>query len=162
MARSGRAQEKLRDAETAQLILQTAAKDVQETVHRQLAEVVSKCLAAVFDEPYTFKIIFERARGKTSARLAFFKGNQEYDPTFGVGGGVLDVASFALWVASLMTRRPAPMKLLVADEPFRMLSDKYAARMADCLERLAEEFGIQFVIVTHDEEFQIGKVIRID
>lgn len=123
---------------------------------------MTKCLRVVFDDPYTFKIIFERARGKTSARLAFFKGEREFDPNFAVGGGVLDVASFALWVACIMTKRPSPMRLLCADEPFRHLSAKYSARMAKCLEMLSEEFGIAFLIVTHNSEFEVGKVIRID
>jgi DNA repair exonuclease SbcCD ATPase subunit len=156
-----RAAEHLRDAERAQVVLQTAAADVQNAVHEQIATVVSKCLKAVFDDPYEFRIIFERSRGKTSARLVFVRNGQEYDPRFSVGGGVLDVASFALWVACLLAKRPRPRLFLCADEPFRHLSRRYSARMAKCLETLASEFVIQFVIVTHNSEFEVGKVVRI-
>lgn len=47
------------------------------------------------------------------------------------------------------------------DEPVKMLSRQYTERMGDLLLTLAEEMGIQIVMVTHNEDLQIGKVVRL-
>src|ERR1700744_57735 len=55
----------------AQNLAQAVAQKVQERAHKQIADVVSHSLEAVFDQPYEFKIIFDLKRGKTEARLVF-------------------------------------------------------------------------------------------
>lgn len=148
-------------ATKAQLFLQAIAQSVQERAHQQIASVVSRCLCAVFDDPYEFKIDFVQRRGKTEAELKFLQDGYEIDPVEGTGGGVLDLASFALRFACLLLARPKMRPLLVLDEPFKHLSDQYRPRAAALIETLAKEFNVQFLIVTHAEEFQIGKVVKI-
>jgi len=148
-------------AEEAQVFLQQAAETFQAEAHKQIATIVSECLEAIFDEPYEFKILFERKRGKTEARLVFLREGLEYDPMSASGGGVVDVASFALHLSCLMLTQPSKRKLLVLDEPFRFVSAEYRGRIASMLETLAEELGVQFLIVTHMEELKIGKVINL-
>src|ERR1700748_1657063 len=58
----------------AQEILQHLAQAVQQQAHQKIAEVVTSCFEAVFDDPYSFHIEFERKRGKTEARLKFKRG----------------------------------------------------------------------------------------
>lgn len=149
------------DLVAAQAIAQTAAAAVQRQAHDQIARVVSRCLAAVFDDPYTFTITFERKRGRTEARLGLRRGDLETDPRDGVGGGVVDVAAFALRVAALVLSRPARRRLIVLDEPFKWVSAEYRPRLRLMLETLADELAVQFVIVTHFADLQIGKVIEI-
>jgi len=138
------------------------AEAVQKKVHSRVAGVVSKCLACVFGEDaYTFEIRFEKARGRTAARPLFLRGDKELDPADGVGGGVLDVTAFALRVVCLVLKRPAKRLLLVADEPFKHLSAGYRDSAASMVLMLAEEFGMQFVLVTHSEQFKIGHVVDL-
>ena len=47
------------------------------------------------------------------------------------------------------------------DEPFRFVSKEYRSAVRELVEALARETGIQFLIVTHSSEYEIGKVIRI-
>lgn len=148
-------------ATDAQRAAQTLAATVQAQAHAALAHVVSRCLAAVFDDPYTFEITFERKRGRTEATLTFARGGLAVDPLSAAGGGAVDVAGFALRVAALCLSRPARRLLIVADEPFRFVSAQYRPRVRAMLETLAEEFGIQFLIVTHLEDLQCGAVIEI-
>jgi len=145
----------------ARRVLQAVAQSIQQMIHARIATVVSRCLSAVFDEPYEFRIKFVQKRGKTEAELVFVRNGMEIDPLTASGGGVVDVASFALRLASLMLTRPAPRKLIVADEPFRFLSAEYRGRIREMLLELSEQMGIQFVIVTHVRELECGKVIRI-
>lgn len=51
--------------------------------------------------------------------------------------------------------------LMVLDEPFSQVSKEYREAMATLLERTAEEFGMQYIIITHSPEFEVGRVYRI-
>lgn len=155
-----RARRHHRHATAAATIIQEVAADVQTRAHQHVAGIVTRCLS-IFPRPYKFRIHFLRRRGKTWARLAFRRGGKEYDPTEGAGGGVLDVAAFALRLACLMVRRPRRRKLLVLDEPFKHLSAEYRPAMRDLVLTLAAELDVQFVIVTHSADFTVGKIVRI-
>lgn len=148
----------------ARAILQQVAQTVQERAHRQIQAVVSRCLAAVFENPYAFKIKFEKKRGRTEAVPVFARDGHEYAPTDGVGGGVLDVAAFGLRIAEVLMQRPAGRRLLILDEPFKFpsLRKGYRERVRDLLLALSTELDFQIVIVTHDPTFEVGKVISLD
>jgi DNA repair exonuclease SbcCD ATPase subunit len=47
------------------------------------------------------------------------------------------------------------------DEPFRFVSDEYQPAVADLMEEMADKLGIQFIIVTHEENLKIGNVIKL-
>jgi DNA repair exonuclease SbcCD ATPase subunit len=145
----------------AQQAVQEIAAEIQQQAHRRIASVVTKCLQAVFEDDYELKIHFEQKRGKTEARIVFSKGGMEVDPLTASGGGVVDVAAFALRLACLTLRRPQLRRLVIADEPFRFLSAEYRPRVRVLLEQLAEELGMQFVIVTHFDDLRIGQVIEL-
>lgn len=149
------------DVACAREIVQSVAQLVQQKAHDQIAGVVTKCLQAVFDDPYKFRIIFEQKKGRTDARLVFIRNGHEIDPTSAAGGGVLDVAAFALRLSCLVLAKPRKRRLLVLDEPFRFVSRDLSLRISSLLQTLSNEFGIQFIIVTHSEELGCGKVIRL-
>ena len=155
------AQQGVLDVEQAQRIAQSVAQTIQQQAHEQIASVVSRCMEAVFDEPYEFKITFEQKRGKTEARLMFARSGTETDPMTASGGGVVDVAAFALRLACLIMSRPLKRRLLVMDEPFRFLSRDLRPRVKELLLTLAREMQIQFVMVTHDEILTVGKVVEL-
>jgi DNA repair exonuclease SbcCD ATPase subunit len=159
--RLDKARRRVKAEEQARAILQAVAKKVQERAHKQIQAVVSRCLAAVFDNPYAFEIRFEKKRGKTEARPVFVRDGHEYAPEDGVGGGVLDVAAFGLRVAEVLMQRPAVRRVLILDEPFKFPSLRrgYRERVRDLLVTLAEELDFQIIIVTHDPTFEVGKVI---
>lgn len=153
--------QELKAAEEAQSIIQLCAQSVQQQVHSQVAEIVSQCLDLVFENPYQFKIKFDRKRGKTEARTVFIRNGKERNPMYGSGLGVGDVASFALRLACLILARPVRRRILLLDEPFKMLSKDCRPRVKTMLETLSEKLEVQIVMVTHDEEFQIGKIIDL-
>jgi DNA repair exonuclease SbcCD ATPase subunit len=146
----------------AQQILQHLAQATQQHVHNQIARIVSSCLSSVFDNPYEFCIQFERKRGRTEAQLRFRRQGLDMDPLTSSGGGVVDVAAFALRLACLLLHRPRLRKLLVLDEPFRFVSAEYRPRIRAMLEALATDTGVQILMVTHDEAYTVGKVLLLD
>lgn len=146
----------------AQGILQSIAEHVQQQAHEQIADIVSRCLEAVFGEDaYEFKIDFRQSRGKTEARLLFVRDGHEIEPMDASGGGVIDVAATGLRIACLVLTRPPCRRLLVLDEPWKHLSADYRPAMREIVQSLSKEMGVQFIIVTHSDEFTMGKVIRL-
>lgn len=156
----------LTTAEEGQTIVQAVAMAVQQQAHGMISSVVSRCLSAVFADPYEFTIIFSQKRGRTEASLAFKRdGMTLQDPTFEVGGGVVEMAGFALRLACLCFERPQKRKLLVLDEPFAAIrGEENRGRLRGLLESLAEDFGVQFVLnidVDVYPEFSLGNVIEL-
>lgn len=150
-------------AQEAQQLAQHVAQHIQAQAHRRIATVVSKCLSSVFGEDaYEFQIKFEKKRGKTEAKLIFVRDGKEFHPLRSSGGGVVDVASFALRLACLVLSKPQARKLLILDEPMKHLSSDYRPKIGHMLETIAEDMGVQIVMVTHDETLQIGKVIEVE
>jgi hypothetical protein len=145
----------------AQIILQTVTQAIQQQVHEKISGVVSKCLEAVFEEPYTFRIVFEQKRGRTEARLVFLRAGQELDPMTAAGGGVVDVTAFALRLACLVLAKPTLRRLVILDEPFKFVSAAYRGRVRTMLETLADELKVQFIMVTHIPELQTGTVVDL-
>jgi DNA repair exonuclease SbcCD ATPase subunit len=137
-------------------------RTIQQQAHARIAQLVTRCLAAVFEEdPYEFDIAFEQRAGRTVAALAFLRAGRRLNPTEAAGGGACDVAAFALRTACIMLARPPRRRLLLLDEPFRYLSREYRPRARALIEALSQELDVQFIIVTHDPEFIIGTVIEV-
>lgn len=145
----------------AQKELQALVQAIQLATHSHVGSLVTRCLAAVFPENYEFHIKFTQSRNKTEAHFVFKRGDLEVDPLTASGGGVVDVASFALRLAALLYTNPPGRRLLVLDEPFKFLSRGHLERLRDLIEALAEEMNVQFLMVTHIPELHIGKVVQI-
>jgi len=157
----GKAERVLCRTQDAQEILQLLAQAVQQQAHQKISGVVSSCLSAVFDDPYEFRVQFDRKRGRTEASLQFVRQELVVDPLTASGGGIVDVAAFALRAACLMLHRPRLSKIILLDEPFKFVSAQYRENVRTMLEELAKDMGIQIIQVTHIEELETGKVIEL-
>lgn len=156
------AEGRLAVATEGRTVLQGVAKATQEVVHKHISGVVTRCLKAVFGEgAYGFQIEFKEARGKTEAKVSFLRDGQEVIPKDESGGGPLDVASFAVRLACLLLIRPKRRLALMLDQPFGNLSANYQPQVARLLIELCDDFGFQFLIVTHAEGLEVGKVVRL-
>jgi DNA repair exonuclease SbcCD ATPase subunit len=153
--------ELLNDIIESQRHAQYVISGIQERVHSRIAGVVSSCLATVFDRPYKFKMLFERKRNRTEARCIFERDGLRVDPMTASGGGMVDVAAFALRLAGLLLRKPTPRKIIVMDEPFKFVSAEWRDNVRLLMDKLAADFGVQLIQVTHIEELVTGKVIRL-
>jgi len=151
----------LEDTRSANDLARGVARDIQAKVCGCVAGVVSRCLEAVFDEPYEFKMDFVEKRGRTEVELTFEKNGQVVDPLSASGGGVVDVASFALRLAAILLSGPKTRRILVLDEPFKFLSRVYRPKIHQLLEDLAKEMGVQIIMVTHIEELQTGTIVEV-
>jgi len=145
----------------AREIAQAVAKEIQTQAHHRIVGIVSECLRIVFDDPYEMKVDFVTKRGRTEAVLGFERNGVVVDPMTAAGGGVVDVAAFALRLSCLLLTRPEVRRVLILDEPFRSPSPHYRERIRQMIERLAERLKIQFIVVTNIEELETGTVVEI-
>jgi len=155
-------QAKVQHTEEAQRIVQECAQKVQESAHKSIAGIVSRCLKAVFGKgAYDFEIQFEQKRGRTEARPTFLRDDHEVKPLGGSGGGCVDIAALALRLAKIVQNRPPLRRLLVLDEPFTKLSKEYHHLVPELLETLSEELDLQILYCTNFPAYQCGKVVRL-
>jgi DNA repair exonuclease SbcCD ATPase subunit len=132
-----------------------AAEDTQAKFEDHLNYVVSTALSSVFDEVYEFKLEFREKRGKTEAEILLVKNGETIKPVESVGGGVLDITSFALRLAFWsLTKETRP--LLVLDEPFKHLSSGLQSKAAEMLKTLSNKLGIQMIIISHIKQLIEG------
>jgi DNA repair exonuclease SbcCD ATPase subunit len=140
------------DIEEAQLIIQEVAKQTQQELEYHISEVVSTALSSVFDDPYEFKVEFVIKRGKTEADLYFIRRKERVDPLSASGGGVVDVASFALRIALWNLLKGQISNTIWLDEPFKMLSRELQPKAGEMIKMLSDKLKIQFIIITHNQD----------
>jgi len=134
--------------ESAQAFIQAVAKETQEQLRFRISDIVQLALDTCFPDEYTFTVDFDIKRGRTEATLKFMKAGKIVDPMKASGGGVVDLASFALRVASWTLGKTR--NTIILDEPFRFVSLDLRPRAAAIVRELAEKLKVQFIIVTHD------------
>ena len=149
-------EEEMKEFEQALILVQTVAQATQEELTYRLSFLVTSALKAVFPDPYDFKIQFEIKRGSVEARMFFVRNKEEIDPMTSSGGGVVDVASFALRLSCLLLSKHPLRKTIILDEPFRFVSTDLQPKIGELLNELSVKLGIQFLIVSHEEELNLG------
>jgi len=149
----------------AQIFMQEVAQKTQSNIVLHIENIIDKALEAVFQDEYKFKFNFEQKRGKTEVEYFLErKDGNIVDVINGVGGGVIDIVSFALRIA-VWTLLNNCENIIILDEPFRFLSLELQERAGEILNELSKSLRIQFIIVTHndkliefaDEVFKISK-----
>jgi ABC-type uncharacterized transport system YnjBCD ATPase subunit len=140
------------DVAMAQAVIQQVAQATQEQLALEVSGLVTMALQAIFPNPHQFKCEFVQRRGKTEADLLFERNGAAHNPMLSSGGGPVDVAAFALRV-SLWSLAKTSQPVIVLDEPMKHLSADLRPRAAELVHTLAEELGLQVIMVTHAEEF---------
>lgn len=145
----GLAEQAYRDALKAREVINIVAKETQQQLEMRITNIVTMALAAVFPDPYEFKLVFNERRNQTEADLLLVRDGEELSPVEGAGGGVLDVVSFALRIAVLLMSNYR--RVIILDEPFRHLSADLQSKASEMMKMLSDKLGIQFIMVSHEE-----------
>lgn len=145
-------QRNLRRHEQAREILNKVALETQNQLSFHIGEITSLALNAVFPQPYELIAEFVQRRNKTECDLFFVREDQRVDPLTASGGGAVDVAAFALRVASWSMQTPRSRNVMILDEPFRYLSANLLPQAGDMIRQISEKLNLQIIMVTHAEE----------
>lgn len=142
--------------------LQLVAKKTQQELEYHISDMVTKALAATFDDPYTFNVEFVLRRDKTEADRIWSLNGEQYQPN---GGGVRDVSAFALRL-SMWKLQGKGTPVLILDEPGKHCDKNLLVRFSALFAQVSKQLGIQIIMVSHakelitsaDRAFEVTKV----
>ncbi len=140
----------LRKHEQAREVIKEVGLKTQSQLSFHISDITSLALDAVFANPYELIAEFVQRRNKTECDLMFERDGQRLDPLSASGGGAVDVAAFALRVASWSMQRPKSRTTLILDEPLRFLSNDHQKQASVMIKEISKKLGIQFIIITHE------------
>ena len=132
-----------------------AGQFTQSYLKEYIESMVTTALQAVFEEDYKFIIDFDIKRNKPEASLKLLIRGEEVDPSNSVGGGILDIASFAFRIVLWSIKNPKSNNIIILDEPFRFLHGNIenAIKMT---KEISNKLNIQFIIVSQIPEIAEG------
>jgi DNA repair exonuclease SbcCD ATPase subunit len=139
----------LRRHEQAREIIREVGLATQQQLQFHISDITSLALEAVFNDPYELKVEFVQRRNKTECDLLFSRDGNDIEPKSASGGGAVDVAAFALRIASWSMQTPRSRNVIILDEPMRFLSVDLQERASLMIKEISKKIGVQFIIVTH-------------
>lgn len=141
----------LRRHEQAREIVKIAGLKTQEQLSYHIGEIATLALDSIFEDPYELMVEFVERRNKIECDLYFVRQEEKVDPMSASGGGAVDVASFALRIASWSMQHPRNRNTIILDEPLKNLSADLQEKGSAMLKEISKRLNIQFIIVTHEE-----------
>jgi len=140
------------DATEARWILSEVMRITQTQFQFRIENLVTAAIQSVFDRPFEFHMEFKLQRGKSECLFSVSEGDIVYDDIENeLGGGMLDVIAFALRIVLWSMKNPKSDHVMIADEPFRFVGD-YVRDTGQMLQTLSKEMGLQFILITHEDE----------
>jgi len=137
--------------EKALAVIRTVGLETQQQLQFHISEITSLALETVFDDPYELKALFVERRNKTECDLMFERNGELISPLEASGGGTVDIAAFALRVASWSMQRPQSDNVLILDEPYSRLKGEEANRRAlQLLHTISSRMGLQIIMVADE------------
>jgi DNA repair exonuclease SbcCD ATPase subunit len=151
-------------SERAQIIIQNVAKLTQEKIKIHIEDIVGLAINSLFGDIYNFKLDFVVKRNKTECEIYLEdKDGNKLKPMQDNGGGVVDLISFALRIALWNLQFGKKNNTILLDETFKHLSKDKIEQCALLLKELSKKLDIQFVLITHIDEFSevADKVFKV-
>jgi DNA repair exonuclease SbcCD ATPase subunit len=135
----------------AAAILREAGLKTQQLLSFHISEITTLALEAVFDNPYSLEVNFIERRNKSECDISFVRDGFIFKPMEDSGGGPIDIASFALRIASWSMQEPISDNVMILDEPFKHLKGEQAnLRVLDMIHELSEKLGLQIIMVSDE------------
>ena len=137
--------------EEAREIIRKVGMDTQAELEISISDIATLALESVFgDSAYKLGISFIQRRNKTECDLYFERDGNRVDPLTASGVGAVDVAAFALRIASWSMSVPHSRNCIILDEPFRFLSENYQEQASMMLSEISKKLGIQIIMISHN------------
>ena len=148
----------------ARIIVAEAGKYTQSYLKEYIENMVTTALQSVFEEDYQFIIDFDIKRNKPEGKISLKIRGEEVDPCNSVGGGVLDIASFALRIVLYSIQNPKTSNVIILDEAFKFIhSTQLIENTSHMVKDLSNKLGLQFIIISQIEELadNADKIFKI-
>lgn len=133
-------------------ILVTSISVAQQTVKEKIERLVTAAIQTVYDRDFRFELRFNQQRNRSNAVPIVKEGDIEYDAKEDLGGGMLDVISFALRVV-VWSMRGNLRPTMLLDEPMKFVgTGELMTRAASFIKSVSFQLGLQLIINTHDHQ----------
>ena len=137
--------------EQAREVIRIVGIETQKSLEYHISDITSLALEAVFPDPYELKVEFVERRNKTECDLTFVRGENQIDPLTASGVGAVDVASFALRIASWSMARPRTRNTIILDEPFKHLKGQEAnQRVLYMINEISRKLDVQIIMISDE------------
>lgn len=140
----------LHNLEKAREIIRIVGTQTQESLQYHISDIASLAMETVFNDPYKLELLFVERRNKMECDIVFVRDGAAINPLDSSGGGTVDIASFALRIASWSMSQQRTRPVIVLDEPMRFLSADCQENASEMIKEISKKLGIQFIIVTHE------------
>jgi len=135
----------------------------QQQLSFHISDITSLALEAVFSYPYKLIVEFIQRRNKTECDLYFDRDGNRMEPLLASGGGAVDVAAFALRIASWSMQRPKSRNVIILDEPFKHLKGvRENILVLDMVKEISNKLGVQIIMVSDERIDREEIVMRAD
>ena len=139
--------------QTAIFTVSEMARIMRERTKTVIEELVTSAINSVYtSRPFRYTLDFTfTAAGRMDCHMKVMEGDEEFDPVDEMGGGMVDVISFALRVVMWHLNKPRTRPTIILDEPFKFMGHgDLQERAGQLLRTISEKLGLQFIIITHE------------
>jgi DNA repair exonuclease SbcCD ATPase subunit len=112
----------------------------------------TQALQTIFGEKYVFHVETKVSRNKPEMYFTHTIDGKERSFRDDTGGSVVDVASFALRLIAWAIQKHRTEPVMLLDEPFKNVDKVRLEYVGDVINELGELLGLQFGLVTHEEQ----------
>jgi len=141
----------LRQHEQAKEVIREVGLKTQQQLQINISDITSLALEAVFPDPYELKVEFVQRRNKTECDLYFVREDNKIDPLTASGVGAVDVAAFALRIASWSMANPKTRNVIILDEPFKHLKGREEnLKVLQMVKELSTQLNLQVIMVSDE------------
>ena len=151
--------------EQAREIVREVGVKTQEQLSFNISNITTMALETVFTDPYKLNAEFVLNRNKTECNLLFERDGVSVKPMDASGVGAIDIAAFALRIASWSMAEQRTQNVIILDEPFKHLKGKRENELAlEMVREISHKLGIQIIMISDeriDREITVDKTDRL-
>jgi len=142
----------LSDYEEAREVMNIVGTVAQQKTKDVIESLVTQALQSVFGLDYSFEVESRINRNKPETFMYVVIGGKRFLLKDELGGGVVDIVSFALRVILWAMSTPQTSNTIILDEPGKFISKDKLDTFGEMLQKLSKMLSIQFIIVTHEND----------
>lgn len=133
----------------AKQVLTEVARNLQTEAKERIEKLITIAIRSVYDDRnFTFHLVTNETKNQMTPIIK--EGENEYSPKDELGGGIVDIISFASRVILWSMETPRSMPVFILDEPFKW-TGVLMERAGAMLKQLSNSLGFQVILVSHDE-----------
>ena len=145
-------QQLLTNLEGCRELMNIVGTACQEQVKSVVEKLVSEALQAVFGDNYGFELELKIVRNQPEIYMYVIRDGQKFTLKEELGGGIVDLVSFVMRIVLWSISTPRSASVMILDEPGKFISKDLQELFGEVIIELSRMLGIQFVVISHEEE----------